>query len=72
MRAVNLCAATVPLVASVLCAGPAASQAPQSALVNQRSEETLEAARAASPHTPESTYAYFDDGSAGPVRVRLS
>ncbi len=47
MRAVNLCAATVPLVASVLCAGPAASQTPQSALVNQRSEETLEAARAA-------------------------
>ena len=47
MRAGNLRAAMVPLVASVLSAGPAASQTPQSALVNQRSEETLEAARAA-------------------------
>ena len=35
--------------------------APPSALVNQRSEATLEAARAAAPHTPEETYAYFED-----------
>ena len=70
MRAGNLCAATVPLVAIVLCAGPAASQTPQSALVNQRSQETLEAARAASPHTPESTYAYFrDDAEAAIARA---
>jgi len=34
---------------------------PPSALVNQRSDETLEAARAASPQTAESTYAYFQD-----------
>ena len=34
---------------------------PASALVNQRSDETLEAARAASPQTAESTYAYFED-----------
>ena len=34
---------------------------PPSALVNQRSEETLNAARAASPQTAESTYAYFQD-----------
>ena len=32
---------------------------PPSALINQESEETVEAARAASPHTSESTYAYF-------------
>lgn len=44
-----------------LAATPSAGQAPASALVNQRSEETLEAARAASPHTSESTYAYFQD-----------
>ena len=36
-------------------------QPPASALVNQRSQETLEAARAASPHTSESTYAYFQE-----------
>ncbi len=44
-----------------LAAAPSAGQAPPSALVNQRSEETVEAARAASPHTSESTYAYFQD-----------
>ncbi len=41
---------------------PVAGQSPPaSALVNQRSQETLDAARAASPHTPEETYAYFED-----------
>lgn len=34
---------------------------PPSALVNQRSADTLEAARAASPHTPDETFAYFED-----------
>ena len=38
-----------------------AQSAPPSALINQRSQETLEAARAASPHTNESTLAYFED-----------
>ena len=61
MRAGNLFVVTVPLVATVLSAGPAASLTPQSALVNQRSQETLESARAASPHTPDSAYAYFSD-----------
>ena len=61
MRANKLCAVTFPLAATVLSAIPAASQTPQSALVNQRSQETLEAARAASPHTPDSAYAYFSD-----------
>ena len=41
---------------------PVAGQSPPaSALVNQRSQETVEAARAASPHTSEETYAYFED-----------
>ena len=40
---------------------PVVGQAPPSALVNQRSEETVEAARAASPRTPEETFAYFGD-----------
>jgi hypothetical protein len=34
---------------------------PPSALVNQRSQEVLDAARAASPHSPEETFAYFED-----------
>ena len=34
---------------------------PPSALINQRSQEALEAARAASPHTSDSTYAYFQE-----------
>ena len=34
---------------------------PPSALVNQGSQETLEAARAASPRTSEETFAYFED-----------
>jgi len=37
------------------------SAPPPSALINQRSEDALEAARAASPHTNESTLAYFQD-----------
>ncbi len=37
------------------------SSPPPSALVNQRTQEALEAARTASPHTPESTYAYFQE-----------
>ena len=37
MRAIELCAVTFPLAATVLSAIPAASQTPQSALVNQRS-----------------------------------
>jgi hypothetical protein len=53
------------LLAAVVC-GLMTTQAvaqnpPPSALVNQRSEDTLEAARAASPHTPDETYAYFED-----------
>ncbi|HEY5623757.1 MAG TPA: hypothetical protein VIV14_08340 [Gammaproteobacteria bacterium] len=34
---------------------------PPSALVNQRADETLDAAREASPHSPEETYAYFEE-----------
>ena len=61
MRAGKLYSVALPLAVTILSAIPAASQTPQSALVNQRSQETLEAARAASPHTPDSAYAYFSD-----------
>ncbi len=40
---------------------PALGQAPPSALVNQQEQAALEAARAASPQTAETTYAYFQD-----------
>ena len=40
---------------------PVTGQAPPSALINQGSEETVEAAREASPRTPEETFAYFED-----------
>ncbi len=54
------------IVIAIVAAGAApilalAQSAPPSALINQRSQETLEAARAASPHTNESTLAYFED-----------
>ena len=52
---------TATVVAFGLAATPSAGQPPPSALVNQRSEETLEVARAASPHTSESTFAYFQE-----------
>ena len=54
--------AAFPLITALLMPLPASSQsAPPSALINQESEETVEAARTASPHTSESTYAYFKD-----------
>ncbi len=47
-------------VIAALAAFPASGQSPPpSALINQQSQETVEAARAASPHTSDSTYAYF-------------
>ena len=54
---------TVSMIAIGVTATPSFAQsesAPPSALVNQRSQETLEAARAASPQTSESTFAYFE------------
>jgi len=52
------------MVATLWAPVPVAGQSPPaSALVNQRSQETLDAARAASPHTPEETYAYFEDAA---------
>lgn len=54
--------AVLPMTFALLVAAPVVGQSPPpSALVNQGSEETVEAARAASPHTSESTYAYFQD-----------
>ena len=57
-----LCATPLVMAVVLWAPVPATGQSPPaSALVNQRSEEALEAARAASPHTPEETYAYFED-----------
>ena len=47
------------LVTSLVSLSASGQSPPPSALVNKGSEETVEAARAASPQTSESTYAYF-------------
>ncbi len=53
---------TVVIAATLWTSSPVDGQSlPPSALVNQRSSEVQEAARAASPHTAEETYAYFED-----------
>ncbi len=53
---------TLVMMATLWAPVPATGQSPPaSALVNQQSEEDLEAAREVSPHTPEETYAYFKD-----------
>ena len=65
MKAARTQCVTVLAAAAVLSVGvaktPALGQVPASALVNQETRETLEAARAASPQTAETTYAYFQD-----------
>ncbi len=55
------CAAIFSLTSALFAAGAASQPPPPSALINQRSEGTVEAARAASPHTAETAYAYFQD-----------
>lgn len=56
-------AVILPLAVTLLAPELAAAQdqPPPSALINQEAAETVEAARAASPHTAESTYAYFQE-----------
>jgi len=49
------------MVAALAPARVPAQTPPPSALINQRSDEAVEAARAVSPHTNESTLAYFKD-----------
>lgn len=61
MNARKVSFVSVLLTMVFMIAVPAVGQVPESALVNQESEETVEAARAASPHTSDSTYAYFED-----------
>ena len=57
-----LIVSSLAMTAAVLAPLRAVGQSPPpSALVNQRSQETLEAARAASPHTSEEVRAYFQD-----------
>ena len=59
---VPLCATAVAMMATMWATVPVFGQSPPpSALVNQRSQETLDAAREASPHSPEETFAYFED-----------
>jgi hypothetical protein len=59
---VPLAATTIVIMATVWTTGPVSAQSPPpSALVNQRSQEALDAAREASPHSPEETFAYFED-----------
>ncbi len=53
-RAAGLLALLLPLTL-------AAQVPPPSALVNPRAEDALDAARAAAPHSPEETLAYFED-----------
>ena len=56
-------AVILPIAVTLLAPALAAAQdqPPPSALINQEAAETVEAARAASPHTAESTYAYFQE-----------
>jgi len=57
-----LCATTVVMTATIWTTVPVSGQSPPpSALINQRTQETLDAARDASPHSPEETFAYFED-----------
>jgi hypothetical protein len=58
---VPLSAATLVMAVTLWAPLRVTGQAPPSALINQRSAETQEAARAASLRTPEETYAYFED-----------
>jgi hypothetical protein len=54
----------VRLIAAATLLAPlqlAAQTPPPSALINQESAETVEAARAASPHSSEETLAYFEE-----------
>ena len=55
-------AAVIALAVTALWPGLGMGQSPPpSALINQGSEATTDAARTASPHTTESTYAYFQE-----------
>ena len=55
------CVTMLPLVVTVFSVEAMSQTLPPSALINQKSEETVNAARAASPQTAETTYAYFQD-----------
>ena len=51
--------AAVLTAAALWVSAVVAQNPPPSALINQRSQETLDAARAASPRSSEETFAYF-------------
>ena len=59
---VSLGGPTLVMAATLWAPVPVAGQTPPAgALINQQSEETVEAAREASPRTSEETFAYFED-----------
>jgi len=59
-------------VATAFFAAEATTQAPPpSALINQRSEGTVDAARAASPHTAETAYAYYETQAEEAIAVAI-
>ena len=63
---------TIVMLAALWASVPAAGQSPPaSALVNQRSQETVDAARAVSPHSPEETYAYFEEDAEAAISRAL-
>ncbi|HEY5623229.1 MAG TPA: hypothetical protein VIV14_05665, partial [Gammaproteobacteria bacterium] len=58
----RITAISAGLVAVAIAASPASAQTPPpSALINQGAEETVEAARAASPRDSAETFQYFED-----------
>lgn len=57
----NLTTAISLLVLGLYAIDTVSQTLPPSALINQRSEGTVEAARAASPHTAETAFAYFQE-----------
>ncbi len=64
MRALIAVAASIAFLAAAAAANAGAQvpgETPPSALVNPRSEESLEAAREASPSTGEATFSYSRD-----------
>ncbi len=58
---VSLHSTMLALAVTLAAPLPVVGQAPPSSLVNQRADETLESARAASPHSSAEVYALYED-----------
>ena len=62
LRGLPCCITALVMMAIIWSTAPVLGQSPPaSALVNQRTQETLETAREVSPHSPEETFAYFEE-----------